>query len=306
MPLRLLIPNLITLLALCAGLSAMRMAIEGKFDIAVYLVLLAALLDSMDGRIARLLKGTSKFGAELDSLADFVSFGAGPALILYLWGMNNAGPIGWIAVLVFSICGALRLARFNVQIEDPNRPAWMANYFTGVPIPAGAILLLLPLYIERSGLPNLLSPPLVTTVYTIIIALLMVSKVPVFSGKKLGARVPRDSVLPIFVAAIAFVPDLWIMPSGRDLLPIAILSLTGSGAQFCLAQAFRYGEVSLLAPLEYGVLIWATIFGYVFWGDLPTLTVLGGVAIIIASSAYVAHREARAKGATAVPDRDLI
>jgi CDP-diacylglycerol--serine O-phosphatidyltransferase len=211
-PMRLLIPNLITLLALCAGLSAMRMALEGKFDIAVYLVLLAAILDSMDGRIARLLKGTSKFGAELDSLADFVSFGAGPALILYLWGMNNAGPVGWIAVLVFSICGALRLARFNVQIEDPNRPAWMANFFTGVPIPAGAILLLLPIYLDRSGLPNLLSPPLVATAYTILIALLMVSKVPVFSGKKLGARVPRERVLPLFVAAIAFVALLFSYP----------------------------------------------------------------------------------------------
>lgn len=211
-PMRLLIPNLITLLALCAGLSAMRMALEGKFDIAVYLVLLAAILDSMDGRIARLLKGTSKFGAELDSLADFVSFGAGPALILYLWGMNNAGPIGWIAVLVFSICGALRLARFNVQIEDPNRPAWMANFFTGVPIPAGAILLLLPIYLDRSGLPNLLSPPLVATAYTVIVALLMVSKVPVFSGKKLGARVPRERVLPLFVAAVAFVALLFSYP----------------------------------------------------------------------------------------------
>lgn len=211
-PMRLLIPNLITLLALCAGLSAMRMALEGKFDIAVYLVLLAAILDSMDGRIARLLKGTSKFGAELDSLADFVSFGAGPALILYLWGMNNAGPVGWIAVLVFSICGALRLARFNVQIEDPNRPAWMANFFTGVPIPAGAILLLLPIYLDRSGLPNLLSPPLVATAYTVIVALLMVSKVPVFSGKKLGARVPRERVLPLFVAAVAFVALLFSYP----------------------------------------------------------------------------------------------
>ncbi len=211
-PMRLLIPNLNTLLALCAGLSAMRMALEGKFDIAVYLVLLAAILDSMDGRIARLLKGTSKFGAELDSLADFVSFGAGPALILYLWGMNNAGPIGWIAVLVFSICGALRLARFNVQIEDPNRPAWMANFFTGVPIPAGAILLLLPIYLERSGLPNLLSPPLVATAYTTVVALLMVSKVPVFSGKKLGARVPRERVLPLFVVAIAFVALLFSYP----------------------------------------------------------------------------------------------
>lgn len=211
-PLRLLIPNLITLLALCAGLSAIRMALEAKFDFAVYLVLLAAILDSMDGRIARLLKGTSKFGAELDSLADFVSFGAVPALILYLWGMNQAGPVGWIAVLLFSICGALRLARFNVQIEDPNRPAWMGNFFTGVPIPAGAILLLLPLYLERSGLPNLLQPPAVMTLYTIVIALLMVSKLPVFSGKKLGARVPRETVLPLFVAAVAFVALLFSYP----------------------------------------------------------------------------------------------
>jgi CDP-diacylglycerol--serine O-phosphatidyltransferase len=211
-PLRLLIPNLITLLALCAGLTAIRMALEGKIDIAVYLILLAAILDSMDGRIARLLKGTSKFGAELDSLADFVSFGAVPALVVYLWGMNQAGPFGWIAVLVFSICGALRLARFNVQIDDPSKPAWMANYFTGVPIPAGAILLLLPIYLDRSGLPNALSLPLLTTLYTIVIALLMVSKVPVFSGKKLGARVPRESVLPLFVAAIAFVALLVSYP----------------------------------------------------------------------------------------------
>lgn len=211
-PLRLLVPNLITLLALCAGLTAIRMALEGKMDLAVYLVLLAAILDSMDGRIARLLKGTSKFGAELDSLADFVSFGAGPALILYLWGMNQAGHFGWIAVLVFSICGALRLARFNVQIEDPSRPSWMGNFFTGVPIPAGAILVLLPIYIERSGLPNLLSPPLVVTLYTLIIALLMVSKVPVFSGKKLGARVPREGVLPLFVAAVAFIALLISYP----------------------------------------------------------------------------------------------
>ncbi len=109
-----------------------------------------------------------------------------------------------------------------------------------------------------------------------------------------------------FGAAIAVAPGLWVTPSRQDLLPIAILSITGCGAQFCLAQAFRYGEVSLLAPLEYGALIWAVVFGYIFWHDLPTLTVLGGVAIIIASSAYVAHREAREKGAATGPDRDLI
>lgn len=211
-PLRLLIPNMITLLALCAGLTAIRMGLEGRVDIAVYLILIAAVLDSMDGRIARLMKGTSKFGAELDSLADFVSFGAVPALVLYQWGLKGAGAFGWIAVLVFSICGALRLARFNVQIDDPNRPAWMANYFTGLPIPAGAILVLLPIYLERGGLPNLLAVPAAMTVYVLIIALLMVSKVPVFSGKKLGARVPRESVLPLFVAAVAFVALLVSYP----------------------------------------------------------------------------------------------
>ncbi len=113
-------------------------------------------------------------------------------------------------------------------------------------------------------------------------------------------------LIAAFGAAMLALPSQWVTPSAHDLLPIAILSLTGCGAQFCLAQAFRYGEVSLLAPLEYGALIWAAVFGYVFWGDLPTLTVLAGVAIIIASSAYVARREARAKGASALPERDLI
>jgi CDP-diacylglycerol--serine O-phosphatidyltransferase len=211
-PLRLLIPNLITLLALCAGLSAIRMAFEGRIDFAVYLILAGAVLDSMDGRIARMLKGTSKFGAELDSLADFVSFGAVPVLVLYLWGMKDAGPIGWVAVLVFAICGALRLARFNVQIDDPNQPAWMANYFTGVPIPAGAILVMLPIYLERVGVPQWTIHPFLVTAYTIVIALLMVTRLPVFSGKKLTARVPRERVLPLFVLAIAFVALLVSYP----------------------------------------------------------------------------------------------
>jgi CDP-diacylglycerol--serine O-phosphatidyltransferase len=226
-PLRLLVPNLITLLALCAGLSAIRMAIEGKTDIAIYLIITAAVLDMMDGRIARLMKGTSKFGAELDSLADFVSFGAVPAVVLYLWGMNQAGPIAWIAVLVFAICGALRLARFNVQIDDPNRPAWMGNFFTGVPIPAGAILVLLPVYLEHVGVPRGAMPPLLVVAYMVFIALLMVSKLPVFSGKKFGARVPREMVLPLFVAAIAFVALLvtypWAVLAGGTLAYLASL-----------------------------------------------------------------------------------
>lgn len=204
-PMRLIVPNMITLLALCAGLSAARMAIEGKFDFAVYLIITSAVLDTMDGRIARLLKGTSKFGAELDSLADFVSFGAVPALVLYLWGMNAAGPLAWIAVLVFSICGALRLARFNVQSEDPNRPVWMVNFFTGVPIPAAAILVMLPIYLERTGLDRQYLSSWAVVVYMVIIALLMVSRIPVFSGKKFKTRVPREFVLPLFVVGIVIV-----------------------------------------------------------------------------------------------------
>src|SRR5437868_7893221 len=138
-PVRTLVPNLITLLALCAGLTAIRLAVEQKLEWALAAIVFAALLDGIDGRIARLLKGTSRFGAELDSLADFVNFGVAPGVILYFWGLDDLGNVGWIASMVFAICAGLRLARFNVAIDDPNRPAWAANFFTGVPAPAGAI-----------------------------------------------------------------------------------------------------------------------------------------------------------------------
>src|SRR3979409_2236031 len=134
-PVRTLVPNLITLLALCAGLTAIRLAFEEKLEWAVAAIVFAAMLDGIDGRVARMLKGTSKFGAELDRLADFVNFGVAPALILYFWALHTLKSAGWIAALVFAICAALRLARFNVMIEDPNRPAWAANYFVGVPAP---------------------------------------------------------------------------------------------------------------------------------------------------------------------------
>src|SRR5713226_10579911 len=147
-PVRTLVPNLITLLALCAGLTAVRLAIEGKLEFALAAIVLAAVLDGIDGRIARLIKGTSRFGAELDSLADFVNFGVAPALILYFWELHELKSAGWIAALVFAICAALRLARFNVMIEDPNRPAWAGNFFVGVPAPAGAITVLLPIYMK--------------------------------------------------------------------------------------------------------------------------------------------------------------
>src|ERR1700731_3051235 len=147
-PVRTLLPNLITLLALCAGLTAIRLAVEDKLEWAVAAIVFAALLDGIDGRVARMLKGTSRFGAELDSLADFVNFGVAPALILYFWGLHALKSAGWIAAMVFAICAPLRLARFNVMIEDPDRPPWAANYFVGVPAPAGAITVLLPIYVQ--------------------------------------------------------------------------------------------------------------------------------------------------------------
>src|SRR6201990_258709 len=147
-PVRTLVPNLITLLALCAGLTAIRVAVENKIDLALAAIVFAALLDGIDGRVARMLKGTSRFGAELDSLADFVNFGVAPALILYFWGLHDLKSAGWIAALVFATCCGLRLARFNVMIDDPNKPAWAADFFTGIPAPAGAITLLLPIYLN--------------------------------------------------------------------------------------------------------------------------------------------------------------
>jgi CDP-diacylglycerol--serine O-phosphatidyltransferase len=203
-PVRTLVPNLITLLALCAGLTAIRFAVEGKLDIALGAIVFAAVLDGIDGRIARLLKGTSRFGAELDSLADFVNFGVAPGLILYFWDLHQLKSAGWIAAMVFAICAGLRLARFNVMIDDPNRPVWAGNFFTGMPAPAGAITVLLPIYIEFLGLPKLAVVAPVTLVYTLIIAFLMVSKLPVYSGKKIGTRVPPDMVLPVFVVVVLF------------------------------------------------------------------------------------------------------
>ena len=201
-PVRMLLPNLVTLLALCVGLTGIRLAFEGKLELALYAIVFAAALDGIDGRLARLIKGQSKFGAELDSLADFMNFGCAPALFLYLWGLKDLGNVGWIGAMVFAICAALRLARFNVMIDDPNKPAWAANYFTGMPAPAGALVVLLPIYISVLGFFK--APAVLTLVYTLTIAGLMVSRVPVFSGKRVGQRVPPEMLLPVFAAIVVF------------------------------------------------------------------------------------------------------
>jgi CDP-diacylglycerol--serine O-phosphatidyltransferase len=211
-PIRSVLPSLVTLVALCAGLTAIRMTIEGRYDIAIGLIVVAAALDGIDGRIARFLKSTSRFGAELDSIADFVNFGVAPAVLIYTWGLDELGSLGWIAVLVFGICAALRLARFNVGLESPTKLDWHAAYFFGVPAPAGAIVVMLPLYLEFVVVPHgFLTAPL-TFVYTIAIGLLMVSRIPTWSGKLVGRRIARDMVAPMFVCGVLVVAFLVSYP----------------------------------------------------------------------------------------------
>jgi CDP-diacylglycerol--serine O-phosphatidyltransferase len=199
-PVRMLVPNFITLLAICAGLTAIRLSTEGRMELAVAAIVFAAVLDGLDGRVARMIKGQSKFGAELDSLADFVNFGVAPGLILYFWQLHDLHNVGWIAAMIFAISGGLRLARFNATMDDPNKPVFAGNYFTGVPAPAGAITVLLPVYSAFLGAPT--PPAVVTALYTLLIAVLMVSRLPVFSGKSVKMRVPPEMVLPVFVSVV--------------------------------------------------------------------------------------------------------
>jgi CDP-diacylglycerol---serine O-phosphatidyltransferase len=221
-PVRILVPNVITLLALCAGLTGIRMASEGNYNVALAAIVFAAILDAIDGRLARFLKGTSRFGAELDSLADFVNFGVAPALIIYFWGLHYLKSAGWIAAMVFAICAGLRLARFNVMLDDPDRPAWANNFFVGMPAPAGAITVLLPIYASLLGLPQALWLTWLTLIYTLGIASLMVSRLPVYSGKRVGTRVPPDMVGPLILVVVLFFAILFAYP--WELLTVGTLA----------------------------------------------------------------------------------
>jgi CDP-diacylglycerol--serine O-phosphatidyltransferase len=255
-PVRTLVPNVITLLALCAGLTGIKLAIEERYELALAAIVFAAMLDAVDGRVARMIKGTSRFGAELDSLADHVNFGVAPGLILYFWGLKSLGNLGWIAAMVFAICAGLRLARFNVQIEDPNRPEWAGNFFTGVPAPAGAILVLLPVYLYFLQVPV---PAAVTLVYTLVIAGLMVSRLPVLSGKKTGNRVPPEMVLPVIVVVVLLIALLvsypWQLLSVGAVAYLACLPLGWFSYQkYLRADAAARGAVTAppadAAPVE--------------------------------------------------------
>lgn len=229
-PYRLIAPNLVTLLGLCAGLTAIRMAIEGRMELAVILIVIAAALDGIDGRLARFLKGSSKFGAELDSLTDFVNFGVAPAIMLFMWGLQDYRSIGWIASLIFAICAALRLARFNAALDGADKPAWHARFFIGVPAPSGAIIGMLPIYLTFLGVPasSITQGPVIA--YVLAIAFLMVSNIPTYSGKTLGRGVPAEWVVPIIILVVLLVALLvtftwWFLTLGT-LIYLAVIPLS--------------------------------------------------------------------------------
>ncbi|HYD07191.1 MAG TPA: CDP-diacylglycerol--serine O-phosphatidyltransferase, partial [Reyranella sp.] len=220
-----LIPNVLTLAALCSGLTGIRFALQGQFRLAVIAMIVAAVLDALDGRVARRLGVTSRFGAELDSLSDFLCFGVAPALVLYLAALKDGGPLGWVVTLMFPICSALRLARFNTAlVADTPPPAWTGQYFTGVPAPMGALLALVPLVLSFEVGASWPRHPLVVGIVLVVVGGLMVSRLPTFSFKK--GRIPRHLVVPaLLIAALTMgvvVSSPWI---GLSLLCLIYLAL---------------------------------------------------------------------------------
>ena len=207
-PVRMIVPNLVTILAICLGLTGVRMAFEGRYGLAIAVILAAAFLDGIDGRVARLLKASSRFGEQLDSLADVVNFGVAPALVLFAFTLHDLSSLGWIAALVYAIAMTLRLARFNATLDDPNRAPWQKDFFTGVPAPAGAGLVLLPVYLGLWGGEwgwGGEGFALAAAIYTLGVAFLLVSTVPVYSGKAGGDGLPSRWVAPTILMLVAYV-----------------------------------------------------------------------------------------------------
>ena len=198
---RVILPNILTLIGVCIGLSSIKFALDSKYEIAVIAIIFAALIDGLDGRIARLIKGTSKVGKELDSLTDVISFGVAPAFIMYFWSLNNLGKFGWLLCLIYVVCVALRLARFNVHSNE--EASWKDNFFEGVPSPAGGILVLMPLIYSLSELKFLnINYNFVVPVFFILVSLLLISKVPTYSLKKIV--VPRTMTIFLLFGIVLF------------------------------------------------------------------------------------------------------
>ncbi len=238
-----LIPNILTLLALCAGLTSIRFGLHEQWERAVVSIVLAAILDGLDGRVARLLQGTSKFGAELDSLSDFVSFGVAPAMLLYFWTMQSAGGPGWAMVLLFAVCCALRLARFNTMLGQPDLPPYAYNFFTGVPAPAAAGVVLLPMTASFQFGTGFFDRPAVVSVFLLGVSFLMVSTIPTFSFKKV--RIPNTWVLPMLLAigvlAAFLVSEPWLTLSALGSLYVLMIPISIRAYGHLRAQAAKVG-----------------------------------------------------------------
>ena len=204
---RYLLPNILTLGGVCLGISSIKFSIDGNFSLAVTLILFAAILDALDGRIARLIKGTSEFGKELDSLTDFVSFGIAPVFILYFWELSKYGKLGWAIALIYSVCCVLRLARFNLTKVE-NQQEWKNNFFEGVPSPAGGILILMPLIYELTDFSFNFDVKQFTPFLTILIALLLVSKIPTLSFKKISIS-SKTTIFLLLAAGLIFISLLF-------------------------------------------------------------------------------------------------
>ncbi len=198
-----LLPNILTLGGVCLGISSIKFSIDANFSLAIIFILIAAILDALDGRLARLLKGTSEFGKELDSLTDFVSFGIAPAFILYFWELNKYGKLGWAITLIYSVCCVLRLARFNLTKVEVNNN-WKSNFFEGVPAPAGGLLILMPLIFELADINIGLNIKSITPYFTVFIAILLVSKIPTLSLKKISVS-PKTTIFILLAIGIIFI-----------------------------------------------------------------------------------------------------
>jgi CDP-diacylglycerol---serine O-phosphatidyltransferase len=211
-PLSRLFPNMITIAGMCCGLSAVRYAMLGRWEMAVGFILACALIDGMDGRIARMLGATSTFGAQLDSLSDFLCFGVAPALVLHIWILHDIRGIGWAVVLFFSVCTALRLARFNTALFDDNKEPWEKQFFIGVPSPAGGILCLLPLIISLQADHSFVLPPAIIALHVVVIGTLMASRIPTFAGKHI--RIKHEWILPFMISGsfmlVLFIIEPWL------------------------------------------------------------------------------------------------
>jgi|TARA_B110000240_G_scaffold150364_1_gene166562 CDP-diacylglycerol--serine O-phosphatidyltransferase len=200
---RMILPNAITLIGVCIGLSSIKFALDGKFSLAVIGILFAGLMDALDGRIARLIKGTSKMGKELDSLGDVISFGVAPAFIMYFWSLQYLDKLGWFVCLIYVICVALRLARFNVNSEE--EPSWKDNFFEGIPAPAGGILVLMPLIISFSGFNEIffkINYDLVVPIFFIVVSIFLISTIPTYSFKRIV--IPRSMTKFVLFGMVLF------------------------------------------------------------------------------------------------------